>query len=200
MMIFKKLIFNLWVKLKIKMGKLLFLYGCVSSSKTMEMICKIHTLEKQGKNVYVLKPNIDNRFGDDLVKSKTGLHHPAINIFSIKDIENLNISDNSFVFVDEVQFFDESIILFLRKIATEKNVLIFCYGLKTNFKKQLFSGSKLLLEIADVIEEIISTCFYCNKKSSMNLKLKGSEKEVEMGGTDMYRQTCYSCFQKYNNF
>ena len=75
---------------------------------------------------------------------------------------------------------------------------VFCYGLKTNFKSELFEGSKRLLEIADDIEEIKSICS-CGKKAIINAKYENGEiiyegNTVDIGGNEKYIALCYECW------
>jgi len=74
------------------------------------------------------------------------------------------------ILVDEVQFLSRKVIDELRRIALDFDIPILCYGLRTDFKSNLFEGSSRLMELADSIEEIKATCHYCNRKSIMNLK------------------------------
>merc|ERR1711916_187186 len=74
------------------------------------------------------------------------------------------------VLVDEVQFLDPVHIDDLRAITAEWNCPVICYGLRTDFRTHLFPGSKRLLELADNIEEVKTTCYSCNRKAVFNLK------------------------------
>ena len=79
------------------------------------------------------------------------------------------------------------------------NINVICYGLRTDFKTQLFPGSKRLFELADSIEEIKSSCF-CNSKTSVNARLDENRKiitdgeQIEVGGDDKYVSLCRKCY------
>lgn len=102
------------------------------------------------------------------------------------------------VIVDEAQFCTKRQVEQLREIA--EIVPVLCYGLKTNFKTELFDGSKRLLELADSIREVKSVC-ECGKKAIFNGRfvknlLVTDGAEIEIGGDDKYRGLCYTCYQK----
>lgn len=86
-------------------------------------------------------------------------------------------------------------------LADELNVPVICYGLRTDFKAGLFAGSKRLLEVADCIEEVKTTCYRCNKKAIFNLKvvdgkatLGGESIDVNVGLEEKYLPTCSAHF------
>ena len=98
--------------------------------------------------------------------------------------------------VDEVQFCTKEQIEQLHKISRLINV--FCYGLKTNFKTELFEGSKRLLEIADEIKEISHIC-KCGNQANINAlykdgKLVTDGEEIQIGDTE-YKAVCYNCWE-----
>lgn len=101
------------------------------------------------------------------------------------------------ILVDEAQFLDTRIVMQLRIIASFMNIPVICYGLKTNYLGELFIGSDILLSVSDAIEEIKTTCQYCNKKAIMNLKLNNGKPvtegdgSIELGFEDKYIPTCF---------
>ena len=102
------------------------------------------------------------------------------------------------IIVDECQFCSAVQIEQLRRIAYDVNVL--CYGLLTNFKTELFEGSKRLIEIADSLQEVKSVC-NCGRKASVNARLVNgkitiSGAEVLIGAEESYVSMCYLCFRK----
>ena len=88
-----------------------------------------------------------------------------------------------------------------RTISVEKGIPVICYGLRTDFRSNLFEGSKRLLELADSIEEVKATCHFCNRKSIMNLKhvdgvAVSDGPVVQLGAEESYFPACYSCYQQ----
>ena len=106
----------------------------------------------------------------------------------------------SCVLVDEAQFLSARVVEELRRITLDWDIPVICYGLRTDFKSYLFEGSQRLMELADSIEEVKATCYFCNRKSIMNLKHVGGiatniGPSVELGTEEKYYPTCYRCYR-----
>lgn len=103
--------------------------------------------------------------------------------------------------VDEVQFMTKEQIKELWLIAKLKDIPVICYGLKTNFKGELFEGSKALIEVADELEELITIC-RCGKRAKFNARLLNGKyvkdgEEVAIDGIDdflQYESFCGKCY------
>ncbi|GAB5412128.1 MAG: thymidine kinase [Chlamydiales bacterium] len=184
------------------MAKLYFRYGAVGSAKTLNLLAVAHNYEQQGKQVIRLKPAMDTRFGKPMIKSRAGLQAEAdLLVDDNTDFSQLELDDISCILVDEAQFFSAKVIEALRILTIDKNVPVICYGLRTDFRGNLFTGSKRLMELADSIEEIKSTCFYCNRKAVMNLRYIDGRPVVEgpvvfLGADEKYHPACYPCYRK----
>jgi thymidine kinase len=183
------------------MAKLYFRYGTVGSAKTLNLLAVTHNYQQQSKRVCLLKPKLDIRFGENEVTSRAGLSKPADilittdTIFDAGDFEGVDC-----VVVDEAQFLSTSVIDQLRGVASVQNIPVICYGLRTDFRGHLFEGSKRLFEVADSIEEIKTTCAFCNRKAIFNLKLVDGKPTVtgptiELGTEERYLPTCPNCYR-----
>ena len=172
------------------MAKLYFRYGTVSSAKTLNLLAVAHNYRLQGKRIIVIKPKLDTRFGEDVVASRAGLTAKA-DVFAVPDgLPGLQPTGASCLLVDEAQFLSPLVVEHLHTIAHVENVPVICYGLRTDFRRQLFPASKRLFELADSIEEIKTTCFYCNRKATFNQRLVPGEEQVLLGADDVYRPVC----------
>jgi thymidine kinase len=184
------------------MAKLYFRYGTVGSAKTLNLLAVAHNYRQQGKKIILMKPDMDIRFGKDRIKSRAGLETQAdLLIVDEHSLCGLDYSGVSCILVDEVQFLSAKVIDELRRIALDFDIPILCYGLRTDFKSNLFEGAARLFELADSIEEVKATCHYCNRKSIMNLKhvngLATCEgPSVELGAEEKYFPTCYKCYRR----
>lgn len=187
------------------MAKLYFRYGAVSSAKTLNLLAVFHNYGQQNKRAVLIKPKTDTRFGASVVKSRAGLHVEADYILNPdQTIPTSALENTHCILIDEVQFFSEVFIDQLREIASIHNVPVICYGLRTDFKTQSFPGSRRLFELADTIEEIKTTCSYCNSKAVFNLKtLDGkatfSGPQVDLGAEEKYLPTCARCYGEKRN-
>ena len=140
------------------MAKLYFRYGAMGSGKTIDLLKTSFNYKERGKKALILTSSIDDRYGINLVKSRIGIEEPAISVpndASILDIFKSNCFDENqsinidCVLIDEVQFFNECQILELSDIVDIYNIPVIAYGLKNDFKQELFPGSKVLLSICD---------------------------------------------------
>lgn len=187
------------------MSKLYFRYGVMGSSKTAEaLMCRFNYIQK-GFNVLLLKPTIDNRFETDTpqIISRIGIKADCIKFDKNQNMIELFEKENTankidVIIVDEIQFASTKQIEQLRRISY--NIPVLCYGLLTNFKTQLFEGSKRLIEIADSLQEIKSIC-KCGRKASVNArfingKITNHGEEILIGAEESYESMCYLCYRK----
>ena len=155
------------------MAKLYFRYGTVSSAKTLNLLATVHNYEQQNKRAVLVKPCLDTR--SKLVTSRAGLEHAA-DIIIKKDESFLSYSHIlqhcDAVVVDEVQFLSQDQIKELRLITIGKlgnldinPTPVLCYGLRTTSEAELWDSIKVLMALADSIEEVKTTCAFCNRKA-----------------------------------
>jgi thymidine kinase len=198
------------------MPKLYFRYATMGAAKTANLLMEDFQYTAQGKRSLVFKSAVDTRFGHDLVKSRVrGLSRKADALIAkVGDATKaykaaLEQGPVHCIFFDEVHFSKRTIIEELRLLAF--HVPIICYGLRTDWKLNLFEGSAALFALADEIHEIKSTCGYwhadCNRKSFSNTKHRNRQPvtegpQIELGAEDSYVPMCFSHhheFQKWND-
>jgi len=195
------------------MAKLYFRYGTVGSAKTLNLLAVAHNYRQQGKEVLLIKPALDTRFGADVIKTRAGLEMPA-DVLAPTDhaVMPLPALDGiACILVDEVQFVHPDIVDQFRHItysAVSPNhpngVPVICYGLRADFRRDAFPAATRLFELADSIEEIKTTCAYCLHKAIFNLKLLNgkptlSGPSVELGCEEKYLPTCGACYAREYN-
>ena len=185
--------------------KLYFKYGVMGCSKTAQALMTKFNYEQQGYNVLLMKPSIDNRDDHEnktVIKSRIGLESEAIafsrrqsllKLFNKRKKNNIGV-----IIVDECQFCTSSQIDELKELTKFAPVL--CYGLKTDFRTKLFTGSRRLVEIADSLTELKAIC-ECGRKATVNARFKNGllvtkGSVIEIGGDDKYRAMCYDCYTK----
>lgn len=188
------------------MPKLYFKYGTMGSSKTAQaLMCKFN-YEERGFKVLLMKNLVDKRDvqnGKVVVKSRIGLFAECktfekdTNLFEMVKKEGF-LKNKCVVIVDEAQFLTKKQVEELKEVSNYVPVL--CYGLLTNFKTELFEGSKRLVEIADSLHELKSIC-RCGKKSNVNARLVNGKivtdgSEILIGGNESYEAMCFDCFKK----
>lgn len=185
------------------MAKLYFRYGAMGSAKTLNLLAVRHNYVQQGKRVLLIKPALDNRFGENIIKSRAGLEHEADMLVNSDTILNEDdFKGLSCVLVDECQFLSPQVVDQLRELTRTLNLPVIAYGLRTDFRAHLFEGSKRLMEVADSIEEVKTTCRYCNRKAVFNLRHNAKEEAiidgptVLLGDEEFYSPTCYPCYHE----
>lgn len=184
------------------MAKLYFKYGAMGSSKTAQALITKYNYEENDMSVWLIKPSADIRDGAEILRSRIGLQArvevvcPQTDIFERFTATKKDACD--VVIVDECQFMTEAQIEQLRTIVDEYAVPVLCFGLRTDFQTRLFPGSRRLMELADVIEEIKTMCD-CGAKATINARVcnglivtEGAQ--VVLGGNDSYIAMCHRCY------
>lgn len=191
------------------MAKLYFRHGAMHSAKTLNLLAVAHNYKIQNKAVLLIKPALDTRLGAQVIKSRAGLSATAdISIDSSMSLMKVLVDfmDKSServycILVDESQFLSCQNIQDLRDFSIVFDIPVICYGLRTDFATNLFEGSKRLLELADSIEEVKTTCFFCNKKAVCNLRHSNGVAIVDgpsvlLGGEETYSPVCYPHYKQ----
>lgn len=185
------------------MAKLYFRYGAMGSAKTLNLLAVRHNYERQGKQVVLCKPGVDNRFGDESVTSRAGIAYPANIVLEPSTVlEFERFRGVSCVLVDECQFLATAVIEQLRELTRVLNIPVICYGLRTDFQTHLFAGARRLMELADNIEEVKTTCQFCNRKAVFNLRHDSQGRAIVegptvlLGGDEQYSPVCYPCYHE----
>ena len=190
------------------MAKLYFRYGTMGSGKSLDLLKVAYNYEENGMNVLILTSKIDDRYGNDIVKSRTGIHKDAIGLSDADDIWNIvehHESKISCILVDEVQFLTVKHIFQLAKIVDKMNIPVICYGLRSDFKNSPFEATKYLMAIADELEEMKTICSICGKKkASVNARLVDGKVVMEgiqiaIGGNELYKPMCRTCHTELLN-
>ncbi len=183
------------------MAKLYFRHGPMDSAKTLNLLAVAHNYRSQGKKVMLLKPRLDDRFGDRSIASRAGLEAQAdLLLDDASPLDPADFEGVDCLLVDEAQFLSAGIVEKLRKLTKEPGLPVICYGLRTDFRTHLFEGSRRLLELADSIEEVKVTCQFCNRKAILNLRLQNDGApslegaQIELGGNERYAPVCYNCY------
>lgn len=174
------------------MAKLYYRYGAMGSSKTANALMVKYNYEERGQKVLLTKPRIDTRDGEKIIKSRCGLESSCVLFDEIND--NI-LNGYSCIIVDEAQFLTKDEVNYIIHIVDELNIPVVCYGLRADFKGNLFEGSAALLASADTIEEVKTIC-WCGKKATYNARFNLNGKvvktgaQVVLGANDKYIGLC----------
>ena len=173
------------------MSKLYFRYGAMGSSKTANAIMVQYNYQERGQNALMLKPQLDNRDGERVVGSRSGLSAPCR---FVEELDAIDLSAYDCVIIDEAQFLSKAQVKKLVDIVDEMDIPVICYGLRADFQGNLFEGSHWLMAWADSIEEIKTVC-WCGRKAIMNARVAGgkvvkSGEQIVLGGNESYVALC----------
>ena len=173
------------------MAKLYFRYGAMGSSKTANAIMVQYNYHERGQNALLIKPSLDNRDGERIVGSRSGLSAPCV---YMEDIDSIDVSLYNCIIVDEAQFLKKEQVEKLVHIVDDLNIPVICYGLRADFRGELFEGSTWLLAWADTIEEIKTVC-WCGRKATYNARVVDgrvtkSGEQIVLGGNESYVALC----------
>ncbi|MGE4282734.1 MAG: thymidine kinase [Clostridia bacterium] len=181
------------------MAQLFFRYATMNSGKSLELLKVAHNYEEQGKKVWVFTPTVDQAHGNgnNKITTRMGLERDAMPTYQLFNINELLEKERPYcILIDEGQFLIKDEVMCLTVLVDEYDIPVIVYGLKNDFRNNLFEGSKYLLIYADKIEELKTVCWYCNRKATMNLRIdvKGNGvyegRQIELGGNDKYRPVC----------
>jgi thymidine kinase len=173
------------------MAKLYFRYGAMGSSKTANAIMVQYNYAERGQSALMVKPKLDNRDGERIVASRSGLSSHCI---YMEELTSDIATTYDCIIVDEAQFLTRSQVELLTTIVDELNVPVIAYGLRADFQGNLFEGSHWLLAWADSIEEIKTVC-WCGKKATYNARICNGKvvkegEQVLLGGNESYTALC----------
>lgn len=189
------------------MNKLIYFHGCMNAGKSAKILSLIHEFHEQNKNILAIKPLMSARNSKNKITDRAGESYPA-DIIEQKDkwdgefearvankIKHLFHLD--LVVADEAQFLEPKHIKQLKHIVHHyfPTTTIMLFGLLKTFQNKLFPTSKWLVENCDDLREIKSTCFWCNRKATSNLRLNNKKPVykgdlVQIGGNDNYKSVC----------
>ena len=177
------------------MAQLYFKYGAMGSSKSANALMARFNYEERGQETLLVKPQLDTRDGDHMVRSRIGLEHPCIYFHEMQQMPDEELQKYACIIVDEAQFLTKEEVYYLVHLVDDCGIPVICYGLKADFKGELFPGSYQLLVLADKLEEVKTIC-WCGKKAAFNARfdehghvVKEGE-QVVLGANDRYTSLC----------
>jgi thymidine kinase len=188
-------------------AKLYFYFSAMNAGKTTTLLQSAHNYRERGMRTLILTPRLDRRFGEGVVASRIGLK-AAGRVFDRDDdllaIAQDNIAaagDLHCVLVDEAQFLGKQQVWQLTEIVDRLDVPVLAYGLRTDFRGELFEGSQYLLAWADSLSEIKTIC-HSGRKATMVVRVDEHGRaitdgpQVEIGGNERYVSVSRAEFKK----
>lgn len=189
------------------MAKLYFYYSAMNAGKTTTLLQSAHNYHERGMRTLILTPRLDTRAGEGIVASRIGLQAKGTGFTRDDDLERIARDDVAAngplgcVLVDESQFLSKAQVWQLTEIVDALNVPVLAYGLRTDFRGELFEGSQYLLAWADNLVEIKTIC-HTGRKATMVVRVDEhghavtDGPQVEIGGNDRYVSVSRGEFKK----
>ena len=182
------------------MAKLYFYYASMNAGKSTNLLQADFNYRERGMRTMLFTAAVDDRFAAGTVASRIGLAAPATPFDAHTDLGALALAEHrrdalACVLVDEAQFLSAAQVDQLAELADAHGVPVLCYGLRTDFRGELFPGSARLLALADALIEIKSVC-ECGRKATMNLRVDENGRAIahgrqtEIGGNERYVALC----------
>ncbi|MDE6198081.1 MAG: thymidine kinase [Muribaculaceae bacterium] len=179
----------------------------MGSAKTAMLLTTAYNFEERHMDYMCLKPVVDTREQSNVIRSRIGIERECRWIYANTNlyefVADLYRNDGRLVdwfLIDEAQFLTAAQVDQLSRVVDDFGSNVICYGLRTDFKTNLFEGSRRLFEIADTIDEIKSTC-NCGHKTIVNARIDTAGNivtegdQVEIGGDDRYVAVCRKCWR-----
>lgn len=189
------------------MAQLYFYYSAMNAGKSTSLLQSSYNYRERGMNTLVMTASIDNRYGVGKVASRIGIETEA-QVFSSDDNLTEMIADVCkqqtlhCILIDESQFLSKEQVKQLTYVVDILDIPVLCYGLKTDFQGELFSGSQYLLAWVDKLVELKTIC-HCGRKANMVVRLDGEGKpmkegeQVAIGGNESYESVCRKHFREF---
>jgi thymidine kinase len=182
------------------MAKLYFHFSTMNAGKSTVLLQAAHNYRERGMVPYLLTAQFDNRAGHGRIASRIGIGQDADTFSEGDDLfarieKRLAEGPVACVFVDEAHFLSPGQVWQLARAVDDLNVPIMCYGLRVDFRGELFPGSATLLALADEMREVRTIC-HCGKKATMVIRRGADGKalrdgaQVQIGGNDIYVSLC----------
>ena len=182
------------------MAQLYFYYSAMNAGKSTALLQSSYNYQERGMRTLVYTAEFDNRFGAGRIGSRIGLSSPAKLYSAQTSLFNEIATEHKLepvhcVLLDESQFLTREQVRELAEVVDKLDIPVLCYGLRTDFQGELFSGSQYLLAWADKLVELKTIC-HCGRKASMVLRLDEQGKpfkegaQVQVGGNESYVSVC----------
>jgi thymidine kinase len=188
------------------MAKLYFHYSTMNAGKSTLLLQASYNYIERGMETYLLTANFDNRAGSGKIASRIGIEAEADTYTQSDDLfakidARLKSGPCACVMVDEAQWMTRDQVWQLARAVDDLNIPVMAYGLRVDFRGELFPGSAALLALADEMREVRTIC-HCGRKATMVIRVGQDGQairegaQIEVGGNDRYISLCRRHFRE----
>ncbi|MDO5621869.1 MAG: thymidine kinase [Paracoccus sp. (in: a-proteobacteria)] len=180
------------------MAKLYFHYSTMNAGKSTLLLQASYNYRERGMDTLLLTAALDDRAGQGRIASRIGIADDALGFDAETDLFALVQEKGAgcaCIFVDEAQFLTPEQVWQLARVADDLGQPVMCYGLRVDFRGELFPGSAALLAVADDLREVRTIC-HCGRKATMVIRMDGKGRaittgaQVQVGGNETYVALC----------
>ncbi|MGD0526035.1 MAG: thymidine kinase [Polyangiaceae bacterium] len=167
--------------------------GSMFSGKTEELLRRIKRARLARQPVVLFKPRVDNRYDEVKVVSHEGLNADAVPVASAEELLSLMPKEAVVAGIDEVQFFDESIVDAAESLAS-RGVRVIAAGLDQDWRGRPFGPMPGLMAVAEYVTKLHAVCARCGGAATRSQRLVATEGQLFVGGAAEYEARCRACF------
>ena len=183
------------------MAKLYFYYSTMNAGKSTSLLQAAHNYAERGMSAQLFTARLDDRAGGR-VASRIGIEKAAAKFDTDTDFWALLAqAQTNCVLIDEAQFLSQAQVRQLARVVDERDIPVMCYGLRTDFRGELFPGSAALLAWADTLAELKTICC-CGRKATMVVRVspegvvERAGQQIVIGGNERYVSLCRKHFSE----
>ena len=172
--------------------------GPMFAGKTEELMRRVKRMEFAKKNYMIFKPNLDTRYSDCEIVSHNKKSMKATGIEHGSEIKRYLKKETQAVVIDEVQFFDKSLVKYLKRLA-DLGYRVICAGLDTNFRGEPFGPIGDILAIAEKVTKLTAICSCCGAEATKTQRIIDgvpayySDPIILLGEKESYEARCRNC-------
>ena len=191
------------------MAKIHFFYSTMNAGKSTALLQSNHNYKENGMDTILFITKADAEKNNGFIESRIGLKAKAVIVDSKFNfytyIKNNQPKNLHCILIDEVQFLSKDQVMQIGKVTDTLNIPAMCYGIRTDFRGELFEGSKYLLALADNLIELKTVCSMCSRKAIMVVRLDQDGKvltegqKIQIGGNETYQVVCRKHFRILTN-
>jgi thymidine kinase len=174
--------------------------GSMFCGKTEELIRRVRRAQIARQKVQVFKPAIDTRYAKREVTSHNGMQVQAVPVETAAQLQTLIEQDTTVVALDEVQFFDNTIVALCEEISTQGTRVI-AAGLDMDFRGEPFGPMPMLMARAERVDKLQAICVVCGGPASRTQRLIDGQPAayddpiILVGASEVYEARCRGCHQ-----
>jgi thymidine kinase len=174
-------------------GSLEVVCGSMFSGKTEELLRRIKRARLAKQRTQLFKPRVDDRYDAVKVVTHEGANADALPVSTAEELVAAVTADVAVVGVDEVQFFDGSIVDALDRLA-DRGKRVIVAGLDQDYRGRPFGPVPALMAVAEYVTKLHAVCARCGSEASRSQRLIAQEAQLFVGGAAAYEARCRACF------